>query len=110
MPILKHYDTGWVGPWPYHMWSAGCICGFYTKGSPGYIPSEGSALRIYNSHLPQTELSDEEEPEIPESPPMKCEDCHPECKACIPHLIEIVDGRALCKAHKQMREHDQHTL
>jgi hypothetical protein len=34
-------------------WSIGCICGFYDKGTPNkwYIPSEGSAMRLYHAHL-----------------------------------------------------------
>lgn len=75
--ISKHLERIDVGVGGYDKWAAGCICGFYTKGSPGrYIPSEGSARAIWNDHLRHVTGRDNVEPmeqeleeEVPEPNP-----------------------------------------
>lgn len=48
--IASHVTESGLGGW--EEWSAGCVCGFFDKGTPGkwYIPSKEAAQRVYNLH------------------------------------------------------------
>lgn len=67
MPIIRLIERHETPHGEWEEWAAGCLCGFYSRGMPGYyIPSAHQATRVYNSHLPSFSEEEEDDPETPE--------------------------------------------
>lgn len=58
-PIIRRLEIVEWGNSQYERWCAGCICGFYNAGRVGYyIPSRVQAERLYEAHLPSSDIGD----------------------------------------------------